>query len=270
LRRIWEGTQTTLGGFDAAGVGLGGFTLDVQHAYDPIGGQFYAGDGTRRVAATLPDVITRWAGTGHPGFAQVPVVDGRQRTQAIISDPGGIVVAPDGSVFVTDRGRGRVLKISAEGIVSTVAGTGTAGFNGDSGIATQVRLSNPYGLARAPDGTLYVSDPGNGRVRRVTPDGIMRTIAGDGSFSFAGDNGPAAGARFRTPQGLGLGPDGSLYIVDQGNNRIRRIGPDGIITTVAGNDTLLALLRDDTLVLLDDALGIAPVYSAVPFWLCLD
>jgi RHS repeat-associated protein len=241
LRRVAEVIQTTLGGFDATGAGLGGFTLDVQHAYDPIGGMLYGGDGTRRVAATLPDQITRWAGTGDGGFVSSPIVNNVPKTQSIISDPAGVAVAPDGSVYIVDRFRNRVRKVDPNGIITTVAGTGVGGFFGDGGPATAARFSNPWGLALGPDGSLYIGDQANQRIRRVGPDGIITTIVGDGTCGFTGDGGPATAARICGPWGLGMAPDGSLYFTDNGNNRVRRIGSDGIIRTVAGTATVCFL-----------------------------
>jgi RHS repeat-associated protein len=237
LRRIWEGTQTTLGGIDAAGLGIGGFTLDVQHAYDPVGGILYSGNGTRRVAATLPDQITRWAGNGNSGGATPPVVNGKHRLEAQIDNPAGIVVATDGSVILSEPFRGRVLKISTIDTISTLAGLPT-GPIADSGTATALRVLGPQGIALGPDGSVYFAEQNGHRIRQVTPQGFMRTIAGDGTCAFAGDTGLAKAARICQPTGLGIAPDGSIYFADQGNLRIRRIGPDRRISTVAGFGTV--------------------------------
>jgi RHS repeat-associated protein len=237
LRRIWEGTETTLGGIDAAGLGLGGFTLDVQHAYDPLGGILYNGDGTRRVAATLPDQITRWAGNGNSGGAQTPAVNGKHRLAAQIDNPTGILVAPDGSVILSEPFRGRVLKISPNDTISTVAGLPT-GPIADSGTATALKILGPQGIAMGPDGSVYFAEQNGHRIRQVTPQGFMRTIAGDGTCGFLGDTGLAKAARICQPTGLGIAPDGSIYFADQGNLRIRRIGPDRRISTVAGFGTV--------------------------------
>jgi RHS repeat-associated protein len=237
LRRVWQDIQTTLGGFDAAGAGFGGFTLDAQHAYDPIGGTLYRGDGTRRAAASLAEQVSRFAGTGNIGPASDPTTNGVPATQSIITFPNGIAVGPDGSVYFADAGRHRVRRVAPDGIISTVAGTGVAGFLGDGGPATAARLSFPSWLALGPDGSLFVYDQNNVRVRRVAPDGIITTYAGNGAFGFGGDGGPATAATLRlsVPGGIGVGPDGSVYIADAGNHRIRRVDPDGSITTFAGN-----------------------------------
>src|SRR5262249_18283971 len=115
------------------------------------------------------------------------------------------------------------------------AGNGVGGFGGDGGPATQANLLNPYGVAVGPDGSLYIADTGNDRIRKVWPSGVITTVAGIGEKGFTGDDGPAISANITTPLMVAVGLDGSLYIADSNNNRIRRVGPDGIITTVAGN-----------------------------------
>src|SRR5207253_2161079 len=119
--------------------------------------------------------------------------------------------------------------------IATVAGNGTAGFSGDGGPATQAQLYDPWGGAVGPDGSLYIVDTSDSHIRRVGPDGIITTVAGQGGGSFSGDGGPATQAFLCYPHGVAVGSDGSLYIADTCNYRTRRVGPDGIITTVAGN-----------------------------------
>src|SRR5439155_1448992 len=96
-----------------------------------------------------------------------------------------------------------------------------------------------FGVAVAPDGSFYIADTINDRIRRVGPDGIISTVAGNGTSGFSGDGGPAQGAALRRPQGVAVSPDGDLYIADTGNARIRRVGPAAIITTAAVNGTLV-------------------------------
>src|SRR6185437_15974426 len=115
-----------------------------------------------------------------------------------------------------------------------VAGNGTAGFSGDDGPATQAMLSQPFAVAVASDGSVFIADTDNHRIRRVGPDGIITTVAGNGTSGFSGDGGPALQATLG-PFGVAVGPDGSIYIADATNGRIRQVGPDGIIATFAGN-----------------------------------
>ncbi len=208
---------------------LAGWQLSVHHQFDARAGILYRGDGGRNTGGVLSGIISTVAGGGSGG-------DGRPATQARLY-PDAIAVGPDGSLYIAEQIAMRVRRVSPDGIISTVAGSGTgsSGFGGDGGPATQARLSYPKGLAVGPDGSLYIADTDNRRVRRVGPDGIISTVAGTGVLGFSGDGGPALQARLGCPQGLAVGPDRSLYIADVCNYRIRRVGPDGIISTVAGN-----------------------------------
>jgi sugar lactone lactonase YvrE len=118
--------------------------------------------------------------------------------------------------------------------VEAFAGNGDYGFSGDGGPATQASLRSPRGVAVGPDGSVYIADTNNNRVRRVGPDGIISTVAGAGAAGFAGDGGPAQSALLNGPAGVAVAADGSLFIADYGNDRVRRVAPDGEISTVAG------------------------------------
>jgi YD repeat-containing protein len=188
--------------------------------------------GSHRVRRIDPEGrITTVAGTGTAGFSG----DGGVATSAQLSGPVAVAVAPDGSLLIADTGNHRVRQVDPMGIITTVAGTGMEDFSGDGGPATAAALWLPRGVAVGPDCALYISDWGNIRVRRVAPDGTISTVAGNGSFGFSGDGGPATAARLAGPQGVGIAPDGSLYIADDTNNRIRKVDPAGTITTVAGS-----------------------------------
>jgi RHS repeat-associated protein len=190
-------------------------------------GSMYLGGGNR-VRRVSPDgIITTYAGSGFGG-------DGGPATEARLLEVLGLAVGPDNSLYIADNSGHRIRRVSPDGIISTVAGSGVNGFSGDGGPATQARLRFPKSVAVASDGTLYIADSGNNRIRRVSPDGIITTIAGTGSFSFGGDGGPARFASFADPYRVALGPDGTVYIADRANSRIRRISHNGIITTVAG------------------------------------
>ena len=132
------------------------------------------------------------------------------------------------------KGDGTTIKNKAT-IIETVAGKGTAGFEGDGGLATQAKLSFPMGLAIDASGNLYISDSGNSRIRKVGTDGIITTVAGTGAAGHSGDGGPAHEAELSTPRGVGVDASGNLYIADTFNHQIRKVDPTGIITTVAGN-----------------------------------
>ena len=159
--------------------------------------------------------------------------------------PMRIAVGPDGSRYYSDTYQDRVMKVAADGSTSVFAGTGEAEFAGDGGKATDATLSGPSGLDVGPDGSVYIADTGNERVRKVDPSGVITTVAGNGTAGDAGgsfgeevtvhgDGGPATAATV-TPSDVAVADDGSLYIAEDDNMRISRVAPDGTISTVAGN-----------------------------------
>lgn len=169
--------------------------------------------------------ITTFAGDGSPLFR-----DGPQPAQAAFSDPFGIAIADDGTIYIADAGESnRIRKITREGIVTTFAG-GSEGFS--DGIGAAASFNTPSALAIDSSGNLYVADTGNNRVRKVSPQGEVTTIAGDGTAGYA--DGPAAQARFNGPIGVAVGANGNVFVADTYNDRIRMISPDGQVSTVAG------------------------------------
>jgi uncharacterized protein (TIGR03437 family) len=139
-----------------------------------------------------------------------------------------------GNIYVADSDNYRVRKVSPDGIITTVAGNGVRGDDGDGGPATRARLTYPLGVAVGPQGTLYISDYEAHRVRKVTPDGTISTIAGTGLRGFSGDGGPATSAQLHFPEALVVDAAARIFVSDSRNFRIRRIDPDGTIHTVAG------------------------------------
>jgi len=229
LAQDWE---LRSGGWEQQALGLGGWSLNVQHAYDPVTRTLHRGDGTTVQAEALSPIVTTVAGGGTPPDG---LGDGGPATQANLITPHYMAVGPDGSLYIADQLHHRVRKVDPQGIITTVAGTGTAGFSGDDGLATAAQLNRPLGLALCPDGSLYISERDNVRIRRVDPQGIITTFAGTGTAGFSGDSGPATAAQFSAElRALAVGPDGTLYIADASNHRIRRIKTNGIIDTLAG------------------------------------
>jgi uncharacterized protein (TIGR03437 family) len=176
----------------------------------------------------------------------------------------GLAVDAIGTVYVANGwGYNQILKIDSSGNVSVVAGTGAWGFGGDGGPATAASFSAPPGVAVDAAGNLYVADHGNQRVRKISTLGTITTLAGSGQANLSGDGGPAGGATLKGPTALAMDSSGSLYIADSGNNRVRKISPQGIVTTVAGGGTTLgdggpatsAMLADRVLGLALDPLG---------------
>ncbi len=178
-------------------------------------------------------IITTIAGDGKVGFQG----DGGLAIRASLNFPAGLCLDNKGNLFIADRNNHRVRKIDPDGIISTVAGTGEPDWGGDDGPATEAKLNFPSDVACGKDGTLFISDRSNNRIRKVDPKGIITTIAGLGPADFGGDFGPAEDALLKYPFGIELDVKGNLYIADRGNNRIRKINTQGIITTVAGDGT---------------------------------
>ena len=180
-------------------------------------------------------ILTRIAGSGRAGNSG----DGGPATSAQLQDPDGIAIDPAGNIYVADRAAQVIRKISASGVISTLAGSGTAGFFGDGGQAVKAQLNNPSGLAVDQAGNLYVADSGNNCVRVISASGTIGTFAGNSSLgpAYGGDGGPAADAALNGPTGVAVDASGNLYIADTYNNRVRKVAPDGTITTAAGTGT---------------------------------
>ena len=149
--------------------------------------------------------------------------------------PGALAIDAKGNIYFANEHTYRIAK-TQNGVLVNFAGTGvSAGFAGDNGRATDALLSRVTGIGLSPNNTLYIADQTNHRIRQVTPDGIIRTIAGTGTAGFSGDGGPAATAQLNLPSDVKVDASGNIYIADMMNHRVRRIDTSGIITTVAGD-----------------------------------
>jgi sugar lactone lactonase YvrE len=158
-------------------------------------------------------------------------------------------VDASGNLFIADTYNNRVRKVSASGIITTVAGSGipltagNVGFSGDGGPAISARLNSPYGVAVDASGNLFIADTYNNRIRKVSTTGMITTVAGSGGFGgynsggYAGDGGPAASALLNQPYGVAVDTSGNLFIADNLNCRIRKVSASGMISTVAGGLT---------------------------------
>lgn len=175
--------------------------------------------------------ITTILGTGGAGIG----ADGVLGTKSALKNPKSVALY-GGAVYVADlSNRVRRLDLTT-GIVTTVAGTGVAGYSGNGGLATSARLDSPQRIAIDSVGTIYIADAGNDSVRRVDgTTGVITTVAGQGVAGYSGDGGLGTSARLRTPRGVALDGDGTLYIADSGNHRIRKLDlTTGVITLLAG------------------------------------
>jgi sugar lactone lactonase YvrE len=167
-------------------------------------------------------MIHTLAGNGAPGYSG----DGGPSERATLRRPYRVRLdAGTGSLYVSDTENHAIRRIDASGVITTVAGTGEAGFSGDGGPAAQAQLTLPYDAAIGPDGALYIADGGNHRIRRVDAEGVIRTIAGKGSAGFSGDGGSAMEAELDHPLAFAFDATGGLWIADSYNSRIRKIAP---------------------------------------------
>ena len=181
-------------------------------------------------AGTLGGIIRTAAGTDWTF-----TVPNRQAKNAPLGQVYGMVFDSSGNLYAADYNNNLIVKIAPDGTTTVVAGNGFDGFSGDGGPAVNASLSGPGSVAVDASGNVYIADTFNLRVRRVTPDGIINTIAGTGSFGFAGDNGPALSALLGLPSSIAVDSSGNVFFFDFGNARIRKVSPGGTITTVAGN-----------------------------------
>jgi hypothetical protein len=163
--------------------------------------------------------------------------DGVQATLAGLDKPTDAVELPDGSILIADSANHRIRKVSPAGVIDTVAGTGTGGFSGDGGPATSAGIKDPLDISPLGDGGFLFVDAGNRRIRQVDADGTISTVAGTNVAGPLGDGGPATAAYLDSPVGVTALADGGFLIADQDDNRVRRVDPDGTITTDAGTGT---------------------------------
>ncbi len=185
---------------------------------------------TNSHAADPTGTITTIAGTGTRGYSG----DGGLATLAQIGSPFGVAADTLGNIYIADADNHVVRKIDSNGIISTVAGTGGRGFSGDSGPATAALLDVPNDVAVDGMGNLYIADQRNHRIRKVDANGIITTVAGNGSEQSSGDRGLATAAGLNFPHGIAIDAAGKLYIASPYDARIRKVDSNGIITTVAG------------------------------------
>jgi uncharacterized protein (TIGR03437 family) len=206
-------------------------------AFDAQGNLLVADTFNDRIRRIAPDGrITTVAGGAGNGFSG----DGGPATQARLNCPTGIAVDAQGNLYIADSENNRIRRVAAaDGIITTIAGTGATGFGGDGGPAAQAQIDLPTQVALTGNNLLYVADTDNSRIRRINlADGMITTYAGNGTATFAGDGGAATAASLNRPKGLTFDAQGNLFIADTFNNRVRRVAAsDNNITTVAGTGT---------------------------------
>jgi uncharacterized protein (TIGR03437 family) len=181
--------------------------------------------------AQTAGTIQTIAGSGSTTYSG----DGGPALQAGLNVPVEVYVDPSGNLFITDQYNNRIRKVAPDGTITTVAGTGVAGFSGDGGPAIDAELNTPTGIFGDSSGNLYIGDPGNQRIRKVNASGIITTFAGNGNKGYSGDGGPAINATLYNASRVAVDSSGNVYIADQSNHRIRVVNSQGIISTFAGN-----------------------------------
>ncbi len=234
IRKITPaGVVSTLAGSgtegDAEGSGIDAqFSRPAGVAVDVDGNVYVADSGNDKIKKITPaGVVTALAGSNTTGAA-----DG-SGTTAQFHFPVGVGVGVDGNVYVADYNNHKIRKITSDGTVSTLAGSGTFGDTDGSGTAAQ--FDGPEGVTVDVDGNVYVADRENRKIRKITPDGVVSTLAGSGEFGDVDGSGTAA--KFNGPGGVAVDANGNVYVADELNHKIRKITPDGVVTTLAGSGT---------------------------------
>jgi len=226
-----DGGSATQAKFLLVPLGLPSF-LPVGIAAGDQGSLYIADSGNNRVRKlNIDGTVSTIVGTGTRSYGG----DGGPASLADLADPRGVAVDRFGNLFVADTGNHRIRKVDRSGVITTIAGTGRQGFSGDGSAATAADLNTPIGLAINVEGEVYVADASNNRVRRISPSGSIDTVAGTGVAGFSGDGAAATLARLSFPVGVAVAAQGSLYIADLGNNRVRKVDLRNNITTVAGS-----------------------------------
>lgn len=223
-------------------------------------GNLYTSDIDDTIRKITPSgIITIVAGTGVRGGYSG---DNGPATSAQLYAPGGIVVDSVGNLYFADCNNHRIRKVTPGGTITTVAGTGVAGYFGDNGPATSAQLNSPGFVAIDGAGNLYFSDTYNNRIRKIATNGTITTVAGSGVKGYSGNNGLATSAQIGAPTGIAVDGAGTLYFADSDNNCIRKVATNGIITTIAGAARVLNSSGDNG--------PAATAQIAIPFGVAVD
>jgi uncharacterized protein (TIGR03437 family) len=250
VRRVAvDGTIATVAGVgngnvfgDNGNATAAGLVLPTSVAVDRLGNLYIADFGNSRIRVVSPAGTISTAVGSSKG---IPLADLENAVSVVLNGPTGVAVDFAGNIYFTEgsigtgtglaQGDFRIWKVSPEIVLTVFAGTGDASYSGDGAASASAQLNNPTALALDAEGNLYIADARNHRVRRVTPGGVITTVAGNGNPGFSGDGGPAAKAQLSSPQGVAVDAAGYIVIADTGNSRIRKVAPDGTINSYIGN-----------------------------------
>lgn len=239
--------KTYAGNGFGASTGSGGYTGDngiatFAELNSPTGvcfdgaGNIYIADRGNNVVRKVntAGIITTFAGNGTSGYSG----DLGPAITAQLNKPYGVAADLDGNIYISDYGNNVIRRVSTGGVISTYAGKGVAGFSGDGAAATAAKLNSPEGITFDNNNNLYIADAENHAIRMVDPSGGISTIAGNGTFGYTGDGGPAFTAKLHSPAGVAVDLYGNIYIADYLNNVVRKIDVTGTISTYAGNGVI--------------------------------
>ncbi|HTR54796.1 MAG TPA: hypothetical protein VMJ10_29105, partial [Kofleriaceae bacterium] len=240
LRRVdTNGTITTIAGTGTAGYsGDGGPATSAMLNYpngiaiDAQGRILFADYYNARVRRidTTSGNITTIAGSGAAGYSG----DGAAATSAALNGPSGVAVDATGRILIADTNNHRIRRIDTTGVITTIAGTGAAGYSGDGAAATAATLNGPSNVKVDAQGRILIADANNNAIRRIDAGGTITTIAGTGAAALSGDGGPATSASLQSPLDVASDAAGKIAIADANNEAVREIDPQGTIVTVAG------------------------------------
>ena len=240
IRKIsCTGIITTIAGTGIQGYSGDGFAATLAQFNNPqcitidTSNNLYISDAYNHVIRkidAITNIITTYAGNNVAGYNS----DNIPATAAQLNDPNGVSFDKFGNLYIADYMNNRVRKVNAAGIITTVAGTGVAGYNGDGGLADTSQLRGVLDVCTDNLGNLYIADEANGRIRKVDGGGIIHTIAGTGVPGYSGDSASATLAQV-TPHGMIIDKDYNLYFSDIYVDRVRKVSASGIIFSIAGN-----------------------------------
>lgn len=200
-------------------------------ALDSSGNVYIADSANNRIRKDAGGTLTTIGGNGGYSYSG----DGGKATAAQLYAPQAVAVDAAGNLYIADTANNVIRKVTTDGVISTFAGTGTAGNGGDNGAAASAQLNSPEGVAVDSAGNVYIADTANSKIRKVTPGGTISTYAGSGTAGYGGDGGAATSAQLNSPTSVAVDADGNLYIADLLNSAVRKVTPGGTITTLAGN-----------------------------------